>query len=285
MIVCIQGYDEEKRTRIATTLANKFNYSLVNANALFGSEEYHFLDSNYVSQKVVAQIKKVDNVYKGIVVSGFPNNAVQADYLQKAGILPDRYFVMYNDEPAVRAIYEKKYVQEKVEQMMDRNNLELGELKKILGQHYDQLPLAIEKATEKINSTISIRFKKIAPLDAPRIVVLHPPFLIPKSLHAIVDRFSLNKISVQSSFRKLIQKQEFKNRVQPYIRQFKSLSKETELAMIENECKTGTSKMKGCLVSGWPSRKETLSFLKLHYLNPHLIIIFNSTKEKCLEEF
>lgn len=63
------------------------------------------MDSNTISERVVTEIKKVDNVYKGIVVSGFPNNAIQADYLQKAGVLPDRYFVMFNDEPAVRAIY------------------------------------------------------------------------------------------------------------------------------------------------------------------------------------
>lgn len=42
-------------------------------------------------------------------MSGFPNNAVQADYLQKAGVLPERYFVMNNDEAAIRAAYEKKY--------------------------------------------------------------------------------------------------------------------------------------------------------------------------------
>jgi len=91
------------------------------------------LDSNTISERVVTEIKKVDNVYKGIVVSGFPNNAIQADYLQKAGVLPDRYFVMFNDEPAVRAIYEKRYVEEKAELLMDRNNLELAELKQILG--------------------------------------------------------------------------------------------------------------------------------------------------------
>lgn len=39
------------------------------------------------------------------------------------------------------------------------------------------------------------------------------------------------------------------------------------------------------VVSGWPSRKETLPFLKQHYLNPHIIIVFNSLKEKALEEF
>jgi hypothetical protein len=38
-------------------------------------------------------------------------------------------------------------------------------------------------------------------------------------------------------------------------------------------------------VSGWPNRKETLPFLKQHFLNPHIIIVFNSVKEKALEEF
>jgi len=76
-----------------------------------------------VSQRVIAEIKKVDNVYRGIVVSGFPNNATQADCLQKTGILPDRYFLLYNDEPAIRSAYAKKYGEEQTELLMDRNNL------------------------------------------------------------------------------------------------------------------------------------------------------------------
>ena len=69
---------------------------------------------------------------------------------------------------------------------MDRNELQINQLKSILGDNYDQLPLTIEKAQEKINSTISIRLKKNPPLDAPRIVVLHPPFLVPKSLAGLI---------------------------------------------------------------------------------------------------
>ncbi len=87
------------------------------------------MDSQVLSQKVVAEINKVDTVYNGTVLSGFPNNAIQADYLQKAGIIPDRYFILYNDEPTVRAAYGKRYNEEKVELLMDRNNLELKELK------------------------------------------------------------------------------------------------------------------------------------------------------------
>lgn len=58
---------------------------------------------------MIAEINKVDNVYRGIVISGFPNNAIQADCLQKAGVLPNRYFLLYNDEPAIKNAYLKKY--------------------------------------------------------------------------------------------------------------------------------------------------------------------------------
>lgn len=83
------------------------------------------------------------------------------------------------------------------------------------------------------------------PLDAPRIVVIHPPFLVPKALHTLTERYSFHRISVESVFRKLCNKKDFKNRVETHIRQNKALSKETELALIETECKSGAAKTKG----------------------------------------
>lgn len=38
------------------------------------------------------------------------------------------------------------------------------------------------------------------------------------------------------------------------------------------------------IVSGWPSRKESLPFLKQHFLSPHIILVFNCLKEKGVEE-
>lgn len=206
IVVCVQGYEEERRGRIATALANKSNFSLINVPVLFGGEDYHFLDSKAVSQRVISEINKVDNVYRGIVISGFPNNAIQVDCLQKAGILPDRYFLLYNDEPAIRNAYVKRYGEQQSELLIDRNNLELKELKEILGDKFDQLPLTNDKATEKINSTIGIRLRKVMPLDAPRIVVLHPPYLVPKTLHILNERYSFHRISVESVFRRLSKK-------------------------------------------------------------------------------
>ena len=101
-IICIQGYEEEKRNKIATTLSNKFNFGLINLHAIFGTEDYYFENNKTINEKVLAELKKVDKIYKGVVISGYPNNANQADFIQKSGILPDRYFLLYNDEPAIR---------------------------------------------------------------------------------------------------------------------------------------------------------------------------------------
>ncbi len=96
-VICLQGYDEEKRTKLATSLSNKFNFFLLNLNSIFGGEEYHFSDNIKISEQVIAEIRKVDKIYRGIIISGFPNNAAQADALQKSGVIPERYFLLYND--------------------------------------------------------------------------------------------------------------------------------------------------------------------------------------------
>lgn len=92
-IVCIQGYDEETRSKISTSVSIKFNYGHINLSALF-KEDYHLLGNEDVSRKVLEEFKKIDPIFKGVIISGYPNNASQADHLHKSGILPDRYFVM-----------------------------------------------------------------------------------------------------------------------------------------------------------------------------------------------
>jgi adenylate kinase len=168
--------------KLSTSLSNKFNFHHINLNALFGGEGYHSRANQEVCERVIAELHKVDKIYRGVVISGFPNNAVQADTLQKAGIIPERYFIMYNDEPAVRQSYLKRHSEEEVELLMDRNTLELKELKGLLGDQADQLPLVQERALEKMNATVSIRLKKVTPLEAPRVLIMYPPYMVPKTL-------------------------------------------------------------------------------------------------------
>lgn len=38
-------------------------------------------------------------------------------------------------------------------------------------------------------------------------------------------------------------------------------------------------------MTGWPSKKFSVNFLKQSYLSPHIIFVFNSVKDKAFEEF
>jgi hypothetical protein len=98
-------------------------------------------------------------------------------------------------------------------------------LKEFLGDKYDELPTNIDKAIERINNAASIKFKKIPPLDSPRILVLHPPFLVPKALHSLQEKYGFNLITIERAFNKLSHKQNFKEYVQSHIRKHKQLTK------------------------------------------------------------
>ncbi len=53
-----------------------------------GVADWNGKPDNEINDKVMAELNKVESVYKGIVISGYPNNIVQADFIQKSGILP-----------------------------------------------------------------------------------------------------------------------------------------------------------------------------------------------------
>ena len=129
--------------------------------------------------------------------------------------------------------------------MMDRNLLELKELKELLGDQVDELPATIEKTIDKINASVSLRFKKVVPLEAPRVFILHPPFITPRALNTFADRYSFHWVSLESSFKKASKKEEFAKFAASHIRQHKSISKEMELALIETQSKTSAAKNKG----------------------------------------
>ncbi len=62
-----------------------------------------------INGKILAELNKVQLVYKGIAISGYPNNIFQADFIQKSEILPERYFLLQNNETEIKTQYQKKY--------------------------------------------------------------------------------------------------------------------------------------------------------------------------------
>lgn len=66
------------------------------------------VDNAKVNGAVLAQIEKVNRNRKGVIVCGFPNNHIQAEFIQKAGYAPERLFVLGHDPQ----VMEKYYINE-----------------------------------------------------------------------------------------------------------------------------------------------------------------------------
>jgi adenylate kinase len=81
--------------KLAKNVQIKFNYKLIEMSELFkGVADWQGRPDKEINDNLMAELTKVESVYKGIVISGYPNNIVQADFIQKSGILPDRYFLL-----------------------------------------------------------------------------------------------------------------------------------------------------------------------------------------------
>ena len=77
-----------------------------------------------INEKVYAELKGVEGIFKGVIVSGYPNNLRQVDFIQKCGILPDRYFSLPADRSKLKAKYSQSYDLEDVEKLLNRNRME-----------------------------------------------------------------------------------------------------------------------------------------------------------------
>lgn len=89
----------------------------------------------------------------------------------------------------------------------------------------DELSPVVEEASVKLNATLSIKAKKNIPFDSPRSIFIHPPYLQPPTLPAVISQFSLHNITVAKSLKKLSAQPRFNEYVEKYIRKNGKLSR------------------------------------------------------------
>jgi hypothetical protein len=53
LIVCIQGYDDENRKRLAKIIGNKLNFKLIELSELNGNKDYHLDNDTKINEKVL----------------------------------------------------------------------------------------------------------------------------------------------------------------------------------------------------------------------------------------
>lgn len=77
---------------------------------------------------------------------------------------------------------EEGHTPSETQHFVTRDKLNLKEIKEILKEVPDVLPVDLEKANDVVMSTLKVRDRKVLPIEAPRILVLHPPYLRPKAV-------------------------------------------------------------------------------------------------------
>lgn len=87
-LIYVQGFDQAKNTELASIISNKFNFKLIDLRALLKTKDIGSVANETVNNTFKEAVDKVESVYKGIVVSGYPNNLIQANFMQQNAYLP-----------------------------------------------------------------------------------------------------------------------------------------------------------------------------------------------------
>lgn len=57
LIVCLQGYDDENRKRLAKIICNKLNFKLIELSDIYGNKDYHLENDAKINEKVLGELK------------------------------------------------------------------------------------------------------------------------------------------------------------------------------------------------------------------------------------
>jgi adenylate kinase len=210
-LIYIMGFQSQQCSEMSSNVANKFNFKLIDVAALLKCKDIGTVADDKVNQTFKEAMAKVESVYKGVVVSGYPNNLIQANFMQQNAFLPERVFMLPFDGEQMENYYVGNgHTAAEAKLLVVRDQLNLKELKEVLKELPDWLPVDTDRQTDIVNTTLKVRDKKVTPLEAPRILVLHPPYLRPFAIEGICERYCLNLVTLESSFLKL------KNRKQDY---------------------------------------------------------------------
>lgn len=178
-------------------IANKFNFKLLDLPAMLKTKDVNTVDDEVVNQAFKEAMLKVESVYKGVVVSGYPNNLIQANFMQRNAWLPERVFMLpFVAEEMERYYTGQGHTGEEARLLVTRDELNLKELKEVLKEIPDLLPADDDRRADIVTTTLKVRDKKVFPLEAPRILVLHPPFLQPMAVHQLCERYCLNLVTL-----------------------------------------------------------------------------------------
>jgi hypothetical protein len=77
VVVCLQGYEDERRQRLAKIVGSKLGFKVMELSEMYHGADYHLLNDDKVNKRVLEGLKDCEKMEKGVIVSGYPNNLQQ----------------------------------------------------------------------------------------------------------------------------------------------------------------------------------------------------------------
>ena len=131
---------------------------------------------------------KKDRKIKGVVICGYPNNHIQAEYIQKNGYFPERLFILKHDLQIMEKYYINVGITPNKSKLLNvRNTMNTEEVKNIFKNIVDVLPDTLDKAKIRSNNILMVKDKTPYPLDSIRGIVIYPPYLDPSPIKLLCE--------------------------------------------------------------------------------------------------
>ncbi|CAD8096671.1 unnamed protein product [Paramecium primaurelia] len=281
-LILVTGVVATTRQEIVVSLANLFNYKVITIEDHFKS---HWVNDDQVNEYIHAELKKTEKHFRGVIISGYPNNIKQAYYLQSLGILQERFFYLESDLDFCRQYYEQiSQSQEEVTKALTRDRLNKKDLEYIYGSYMDIFNTSKrtkEDIIENIKQIIRLRDRKFPPLRFPRVAIIRPPGLKERATQ-LAQIFSKRYGLVQLITFDMIQQQiQNKGALGPLI--YNQLQKEEEIpndimnSIVYTEVLSTEARTKGWVLEGFPKNEAQLKFLEAQNVN--LFVVLNEDED------
>jgi len=205
----------------------------------------------------------------GLLLDGYPGNINQALFLQRSGVIPDRFFV-FTKQPDAYGAPSTLPVNEKI--------LDGKEVMQAFRGFYrlvDIFGKSKEKLFDEVTSILGYRIKDKAPLRPPRIILSGLQGMqTSKIAQTIADRFGLVNISAGQILRREVeQKTPLGEIISEYLNRGEFVPDDLICGLVYNQLCKSESRVFGWILDGFPLNKKQLAKFANWDLNPHFVVV------------
>ena len=318
--IFITGYSGTNCKKISKEIANALGYHCIIMADLINQEiskklgsdkmlqknfkENKFVDNEIVLELLRNQLIKLEEENNSYIIESFPNNSIQAIFLQSIGLFPDNIIILTtSEEKAKNEIYkklrkrfpsfpDKNYkTDEQLNQMakfsFEEKFINILTVKDLFNGFYIEIPTDLynndKDVVKEITKLIHYKNKVNAYRRPPRIILLTPPCM---NKNIIADKICKEFQMIHINIIDLLQKEIMKKNQNSKII-LSSLEKNVLVAdklvinLLEERLFSSDCMVNGWILTGFPKSKIQINFIDNMppEIKPSLIILIDMEKK------